>query len=430
MSISINHLLPRIGGIVIFFFLNAVISINGISAQPISSGSTEIDLDDFRTPTAPGFVLIGETPSAVERPETPKAFAVSLLSAGSQGDLIPENYALEVAPYWLVSHPKLTFEQRYDHKPLQTVLKNLSVSLVTTKIDDLPESGEVRDAVSLGLRSQFLGGKASSEMVDAINRLKIELKVKQLILLLLSESAEISTTMDEFKEHLLDTFLELENDPARLNIRELPNEERAIRIESMKKDALRYLSDKTASNEEEVKVVFESLQEMVTSDMTKVIQELREINKRPVGWVMEFAGAVAWDFRDNDFETGRFMRGGFWSTVTYRMPRPLIDFILVGRYIRDELGIEESNDVDVGARILYQYEKLGISAEFVERFKEYSDNTRRIVGILEYRVGEGSYVTASFGKDENLSDSGSLVSLIGINLGFGEKPVIVTNSVN
>ena len=70
-----------------------------------------ITLADLRTPTSPAFTLLGIAPTDIERPTTPRAFAVSLLSALRDGDgsLLPRDFALEVAPYWLVQRPTLSF---------------------------------------------------------------------------------------------------------------------------------------------------------------------------------------------------------------------------------------------------------------------------------------------------------------------------------
>src|SRR3989442_3321906 len=68
-------------------------------------------LEELRTPASPAFVLLDLTPSAVERPTTPKALAASLLAATGDLQFLPRNYAIDVAPYWLPPHPPLTYKQ-------------------------------------------------------------------------------------------------------------------------------------------------------------------------------------------------------------------------------------------------------------------------------------------------------------------------------
>src|SRR4051812_24975372 len=71
--------------------------------------SRTITVSDARTPEAPAFVLLGVSPSQIDRPTTPRALTISVISASFDSDnLLPHNYALQVAPYWLKGHPALT----------------------------------------------------------------------------------------------------------------------------------------------------------------------------------------------------------------------------------------------------------------------------------------------------------------------------------
>jgi hypothetical protein len=61
-------------------------------------------------PTSPAFTILDIAPAQVERPTVPATFAAGFLRrVGEGGDVIPRSYAVEVAPYWWVPHPRLTF---------------------------------------------------------------------------------------------------------------------------------------------------------------------------------------------------------------------------------------------------------------------------------------------------------------------------------
>ena len=80
-----------------------------IQAQTAST-SEPITLKDLKTPVSPGFQLLGVAPTDIDRPATPRAFAVALLSALQKGDtVLPNGFAMEVAPYWLLPHDRLEF---------------------------------------------------------------------------------------------------------------------------------------------------------------------------------------------------------------------------------------------------------------------------------------------------------------------------------
>jgi len=131
-----------------------------------------LTLDELRTPPSPAFVLLGVEPSSVERPANPKSLAISLLSAATGNDLIPKNYALEVAPYWMVSHPGLTFDQYYKANVWQSIVQSLSVSLATSKFTEDSGGTGSETGIGLGMRFLFLTGKANSELSTLRSKLR------------------------------------------------------------------------------------------------------------------------------------------------------------------------------------------------------------------------------------------------------------------
>ena len=146
----------------------------GAGAAPWATlpAQAPLKLDDLRTPTSPGFVLLGVEPTAVERPSDPKAIAVSLLSATQSGDLIPRNYAIEVAPYWLTGHPTLTFDGYYKAKLGQTLLQTLSISLATSKDSTAIDSVASGTRIGVGVRTLLVAGRANPALAEKVAQLR------------------------------------------------------------------------------------------------------------------------------------------------------------------------------------------------------------------------------------------------------------------
>src|SRR3989442_7181148 len=90
-------------------------------------------LEELRTPTSPALVLLDLTPSAVERPTTPKALAASLLAATGDLQFLPRNYAIDVAPYWLAPPPALLHQQFHNPGLWQSINKKASFPLPTSR---------------------------------------------------------------------------------------------------------------------------------------------------------------------------------------------------------------------------------------------------------------------------------------------------------
>ncbi len=73
-------------------------------AQTKSNNS--LSLQDIQLSNAPAFSLLDISPASIQKPASTKAFTTSVLS--NLGNGIPQNYALEVTPFWLRKHVDLT----------------------------------------------------------------------------------------------------------------------------------------------------------------------------------------------------------------------------------------------------------------------------------------------------------------------------------
>jgi hypothetical protein len=101
----------------------------------------------------------------------------------------------------------------------------------------------------------------------------------------------------------------------------------------------------------------------------------------------------------------------------------------VARILADRRGTADESTWDVGGRILWQPTKeFALSAELVRRGALDANDgeaTARSVGVLEYRLRDDLVLFGSFGKDFDGEPGGrTLVSLLGLNLGFGRKPMV------
>ena len=147
-------------------------------AQAASDPPKKLELDNFRTPSSPAFTLLGVSPTAIARPSTPRALATELLSTSKNGSGIPNNYAIEFAPYWLVPHPSLTFHQYTNPTSAQSVAQSFSVSLATSRPDTATDTAST--FVALGARFLPFGGHTSKKFdglktqLDSIQQLTLD----------------------------------------------------------------------------------------------------------------------------------------------------------------------------------------------------------------------------------------------------------------
>jgi hypothetical protein len=146
----------------------------------------KVTIDDLRTPASPGFAVLGVEPAVISKPTSPRGVALSLLSSDKNNDsLIPKNYALEVAPYWLNSHPRLTYE-KYDKAGVaDTLVQTLSVSFATATT---PAAGKENETTGLGFGVRTLAWKGRHN--SKIDELTTRIKNRQIDILRASTPAE------------------------------------------------------------------------------------------------------------------------------------------------------------------------------------------------------------------------------------------------
>jgi len=154
-----------------------------------------VRIDQFRPPAAPAFVLLGVEPVSVERPSTPQAFAATMLAASDELTLLPRNYAIEVAPYWLARHPTLEFDQYYSGNAWQTFLQTLSFSFATVSAD----TGVAGTSVGLGFRALLARGRAP-DLADSLRAVQQEM--------LDEEDPERLRALDQVQQGLVARFHE------------------------------------------------------------------------------------------------------------------------------------------------------------------------------------------------------------------------------
>jgi hypothetical protein len=122
--------------------------------------SEEVTFENLETPSSPGFILLDKAPTSIEKPTTPQGFGLGLLGffQGTGG-------AMEFAPFWLTTHPMLSAEKMYTNKI--PVLYNLSVSVASTKIDEI-------NYLAGGLRTRLFQNYNSAQ-IAALNAKKQEI---------------------------------------------------------------------------------------------------------------------------------------------------------------------------------------------------------------------------------------------------------------
>ena len=328
-------------------------------AAAVRLQAQSVTLEQLLPPSAPALVLLGIEPSSVQRPETPKALAATVLSLASDRQALPKNIALEVTPYWLRPRPRFTFDDFYMNGRSRretirlTMMRSAAISLATAP--RLIGQDTVGTSVSLGARVLVWPGRPSALLRDLRGR-----------------AAGVLGRCSALPVDRIDECQRAFTDSLRQNL-------------------------------------------------------------EPVGFVLQLAFGAGAGFPGDTVDRGRLRRAGVWLSPSYRLPSA-VELIGVARWLHDNPTDGEAANAnlwDAGARVRWKASPLlALSAETIGRWgrggSAEEQRTSRYGGVIEFRAREDFYLFYSFGKDFAAADAprSRLLSTIGINIGFGTKPVV------
>ncbi len=346
----------------------------------------------IRTPTSPAFVMLGIAPTAVERPNTPASLGLSVLNTTNTFSQLPQNYALELSPYWLLPHPRLTWRQDTTRSIIESLLRTGTVSVATAQLGSevLPVTG-----FSAGLRASLISGTMTRTAINTLVMAESLLAVQASSFNRRLDKALRETHLDDLRERAL---VEAGEDSMRI----VAVIERYAAIEDSIRAAL----------------VDGSL---VSSDADEELAEALEGAGEREGFALEGAVGLTWQYPRMVVDSVRFSRFGVWLTPSYQGRD--VSVIGVVRFMSDELE-PSMGLVDIGGRLLYTHELFAVSGEYVHRIftgNGGAASQRRISGIVEYRVLQDVWLQAAIGKDFDPSAAGSLIARLGLSFQFGRQ---------
>jgi hypothetical protein len=366
------------------------------------------DLAVLKTPASPAAMVLGVAETQIQRPTTPTGLAFALASGVSgQVEQKPlDNFAVEVTPYWLFDHPRLTAGD-VERSPFANIFRNISLSLATAGHDEPPtmEGGEplFHRELAGGLRVSLLSGHPSQAALaceryfDAVARAGV---------------SDLGVASVEFNRRW-----EAEN-PRPVNPLPRPGPtaspaERAAwdRAQAETRERLQ----QWAARKEAAKNAWMESQQPKDDD--PVLLDCLDTAQQRVGWLLDGATAYSFDFPAADL--GRLDDDGAraftgWATLAYLFDNHVTDrqerafawsLMGTGRTQREWRAADADVwRIDGGGRVVVAWERYGASGEGALRWQrntgaDESDLLWRAALTLDYRLSSGTWVSATFGKD-------------------------------
>jgi hypothetical protein len=383
----------------------------GIAAQ---NPPEQLDLNLFLGAPAPGFVLLGIEPASVERPGSVSDVAASVLSATDNLNVLPHNYALSVAPYWLASHPKLTYDDYVSNNDVGTnAARTFTISIAAT--DNAATTNDTSaTSLGIGMRLSLLRGRSDTTLDSLVEARKIVVEKLRAI-----------------NDFVHTTFLDLRGkDPDWNRLKARSDSIEALRISTEQKGTLLALIADSIQVREQA--LHDNAVQLGDQEKAAEVDELRgasllvqALRERRQGWKLDFASGLVLDFPDRVFGHGQLSRLGAWFTGGFEGSNA--SALGVVRYMGNHADPALAA-LDLGGRVIVDHVRdLSLSLEGVYRAfpKRGGPNDQwRTALALDYAIAKNRVINFTFGRDYEGKQSGNLIAVVNFLLGFGtQRPV-------
>ncbi len=388
--------LRQISGAVLSLLFLSCLNSHCLAQQDTTS------LNMLLSPNAPGFVLLGVEPLSVERPSNVTDFAVNILNNTSGLSALPQNYAVEVAPFWLFGHPTLTYKDYSgDNGVISTMEQTFSISLaISSKFEGAPDT--LSTGMGIGVRFSLLQGQIDTRfdnyktkldsVVNSIGALNNEIDS------VYRKKLSMDTTLSKLIK--ANEVASGRNDTALVALINTQIDARGAELHVAVENEIR------SNNQTQL----QQLKNLVTS-----------IQLRRLGWKLNVAGGMVLDFPKQVFNNSSIIKYGVWVTGGYEFQ----DYSLLGvvRYLVDAKNSVENN-LDLGGRLILTCSpKLSFSGEALYRtlINQAKSTNWKIDFEVDYSMAKNSLVSFTFGRDSQGLQTGNLVSALNFMFGFGSQ---------
>lgn len=385
-----NNLIPNTFLMQWFCVWSLLFSYHSIS-QTIDS---TLSLNLLTAPASPGFVLLGRELASVERPTTISDFAVNVLTHTNNLTTFPKDYSVEIAPWWLLFSSGITYEDYIADEPFSNIPQTFSLSLTNTS-----DSGIT--SLAGGVRFSILQGEVDPAFNDYAAKLE-----------------NLYKELGNLNSLVHDGRLRRIGDDSVINqlYASLANMDTAIAVVMAP-----VIEAQIAIREEEInRQIEDSIRTHYRSMIDRIRNVVADLRIRRIGWKLDIAGGVAYDFPANNFDNGFLKRWGFWLTPGYEGNT----FGMLG-VLRILTNAKESDQysLDIGGRGIYDDSK-SFSASIEGVYRKYhnlmnNDHQWRVALIVDYAISPNKVVSLTYGRNFEGVQSGNVIAALNLLFGFG-----------
>jgi hypothetical protein len=427
-----------------------------------SYGFSQIELSRLTIPTSPASSAIGIQPNQILRPKSYQALETALYSNffdGSDGAIIPKDFALEFTPYW-AKNRGLSLKDYVDPKFGQQFVRNSSFSIATTQSFLLEDSSKM-NGIGFGYRTSFfISGPNDKKKIEELTA-KIErdgdlyVGINRKILSIIytdSNYDNLDAILNAIRPIITDALY-----TQVYNIQNPKEKSEADQVVNGIINSVRELSYSKDNRDD----FFAKLYILIANklDLNVGFDEYKSYLLSRQGFSIDVAYASFIGFPTGNFEFSYLPHHYFWLTPSYNFKSKLDGVkISASGVIRLEYYNSRfydayfpnssvyANNVDYGLGISADYKKFSMQFELVGResfgfvkagvdtdgeylYKWNSRSDVQYIGTFNYNISPSIVIAYSIGNrfDPIRNSKSTFVSTLSLNFGFGgptEKDIV------
>ncbi len=409
--------------------------------------TSTITLDVLHAPVSPASVLLGVAESEIQRPTGLTSFMVSLRQGTNDFSQLPKNYALDLAPAWLLGKHTSAGDmmgidaagELKDENLGTTIWQSLVIS-VAMKDPDAVDGIVANPSAGFGFKFSLCRGNVTKDSRSALANVRLAVRKYTNVL---HNKAQTAIHQDplfmELKADLDSMTVELERTDSILRQPQLTGIDRT-RLELIRttQAALRSsYARQQAAHAAALSVPITADPRALADELSMMKSAAENFKIQREGFFWDFAGGVVLDFMDRRLDNSAITSAGVWTTLSWDSTGNF-PFQLMGRYLynpgevfmgaADSLDMQDIHNIDGGARITYapQQGRFNFSAEALYRTVlnvDGIDPSWRLVANAQFAVSSNNLLTFSFGKhfDGTLTKDGNLIAALNLLIGLGDK---------
>ena len=387
-----------------------------------------VTLDLLKAASSPAANILGFAVSDIEKPTDLSSLMLSLQSASNTFNALPSNYALDLAPYFLLSKKTFTTTDLNNTDFGSVFRQTFIISLGVRNVDSVLDNFKAENTYAgLGFKFSIIRPKYIAE--DSVLLSSIHRKARE---------------VNQFNQQELKKWKESQ-DPQVLYLRNR-------RMEILRNYRQSHTAEETVAMQQDSTSEYFSVERQLSfllgnftqkdsagfkqQLLDQIQQDAAKFTATRQGFSMEISGGLGSEFINKQFNNSRLFNAGIWTSFGYTGKDLTLLGLLRWLYNPDRIfamdnmpnQIADISTFDGGFRLMYAPKATRFTASLETIYRsvlstETIDPSWRLIFNADYALFKNQKLTFSFGRnfDGTLSRDGNLVAALTFLAGFGNK---------